>query len=102
MKTHAAEFAASGGRLACPAPMHVRLPRLVERVLADGFVPAAERQLWGSPKRCLARLAELHREVRPREIVLAFRFGAMPVATAEKSMRLFAEKVLPDVHSWAE
>jgi alkanesulfonate monooxygenase SsuD/methylene tetrahydromethanopterin reductase-like flavin-dependent oxidoreductase (luciferase family) len=102
MKRHAAEFPAGSGRLASPPPLHLRLPRLVERIIADGFAPAAERQLWGSPKRCLARLTELHRAVRPREIVLAFRFGAMPHATAEKSMRLFAQQVLPVVHSWAE
>lgn len=101
MKRHAPELTKSGGRLANPKPLHARLPRLVSRIIAGGLAPDWERHLWGSPQRCLARLLELHRAVRPREIVLAFRFGAMPHATAEKSMRLFAEQVLPAVHSWS-
>jgi alkanesulfonate monooxygenase SsuD/methylene tetrahydromethanopterin reductase-like flavin-dependent oxidoreductase (luciferase family) len=58
-------------------------------------------QLWGTPARCIARLNELHLAVGPREIVVAFRYGSMSRETAEKSMRLFAEEVLPVVHSWA-
>lgn len=102
MERHSARRTAGSGPLASPPPLHVRARRLVERVAADGFAPAAERQVWGSPKRCIARLEELHRAIRPKEIVLVFRFGAMPHAAAEKSMRLFAEQVLPVVHSWSD
>lgn len=102
MERHRAEATAHGGPLASPPPLHTRVRRLVERVVSDGFAPAAERQVSGSPKRCIARLLELHRAVRPREIVLIFRFGGMPHGLAEKSMRLFAEQVLPVVHSWSD
>jgi hypothetical protein len=33
------------------------------------------------------------------ELILNFRFGAMPAATAERSMRLFATEVLPRLHA---
>lgn len=33
------------------------------------------------------------------EIILNFRYGAMPAATAERSMRLFAAEVLPRLHA---
>ena len=33
------------------------------------------------------------------EFVLNFRFGGMPVETAERSMRLFAKEVLPKLHA---
>lgn len=56
-----------------------------------------ETQIWGSPQRCLDRLAEIHRMLDPSEIIVCFKFGSLPHATAEKSMRLFAEKVLPVV-----
>ena len=99
---HAAEFMASGERLARLAPKRPWSPRGALRRLAGiaGLGSGMDLQLWGSPSRCIDRLQELHRTVRPREVVVAFRFGAMPFATAEKSMRLFAEEVLPVVHSW--
>jgi len=102
MARHGAEFTARAGALASPPLLHVRVRRLVERIAADGFTPAAERQVCGSPQRCIARLEELHRAIHPKEIVLVFRFGAMPRAAAEKSMRLFAEQVLPVVHAWGD
>jgi len=102
MERHSAEAMKGSGPLASPPPLHARVRRLVERVASDGFVSTAERQVCGSPKRCIARLAELHRAVRPREIVVIFRFGGMPHVVAEKSMRLFAEHVLPVAHSWSD
>src|SRR6185436_1685546 len=61
MQRHSAEFSVGSGPLASPPPLHARVLRMVERVAADGFAPAAERQVYGTPQRCIARLAELHR-----------------------------------------
>ena len=33
------------------------------------------------------------------ELVMNFRYGGMPAATAERSMRLFASDVLPELHA---
>ena len=59
-----------------------------------------ETQIWGSPQRCLDRLAEIHSTLDPAEVIVCFKFGSLPHTTAEKSMRLFAEKVLPVVQQW--
>jgi len=64
---------------------------------ALGRATYPETQIWGSPQRCLDRLAEIHSTLDPSEVIVCFRFGSLPHATAEKSMRLFAEKVLPVV-----
>lgn len=98
---HVGEFNASSARLFGTASLRSRLRRAVRRVAEDiGLGTVAETQLWGSPARCIARLDELHRAVKPREVIVTFQYGTMPRSTAEKSMRLFAEKVLPVVHSW--
>lgn len=56
-----------------------------------------ETQIWGSPERCLDRLAEIHSTLDPGEVIVCFRFGSLSHTAAEKSMRLFAERVLPVV-----
>lgn len=97
---HAAEFTASSARLS-GSSRRSKFRNVLRRVAQRaGFGTAARMQLWGSPARCIARLQELHRAVNPREIVVAFRYGSMSHATAEASMRRFAEEVLPVVHFW--
>jgi alkanesulfonate monooxygenase SsuD/methylene tetrahydromethanopterin reductase-like flavin-dependent oxidoreductase (luciferase family) len=98
---HMAEFTASSEQTSGNDVARRKLRSVVRRVAQGaGFGGATRLQLWGSPSRCIARLEELHRAVRPREVVVAFRYGSMTYAAAERSMRLFAETVLPVVHSW--
>jgi alkanesulfonate monooxygenase SsuD/methylene tetrahydromethanopterin reductase-like flavin-dependent oxidoreductase (luciferase family) len=101
MDRHLAEFTESSARLAGSPSMRSKFRSVVLRLARDaGFGTAVRMQLWGTPARCIARLRELYLAVRPREIVVGFRYGSMSRAAAEKSMRLFAEEVLPVVHSW--
>jgi len=51
--------------------------------------------IWGSPKTCLEKLKNVNDMMGADEFVAVFSYGSMPVQKAEKSMRLFAEKVLP-------
>jgi len=50
---------------------------------------------WGTPEQTIARATELANAFGTDEIMFIFKYGSMPMATAEKSMRLFAKEVLP-------
>ncbi len=50
---------------------------------------------WGTPAQTIKRAAELAESFGTDEIMFVFKYGAMPMARAEKSMRLFAREVMP-------
>ena len=50
---------------------------------------------WGTPERVIARATELAEAFGTNELMFVFKYGDMPMASAEKSMRLFAKEVLP-------
>jgi alkanesulfonate monooxygenase SsuD/methylene tetrahydromethanopterin reductase-like flavin-dependent oxidoreductase (luciferase family) len=50
---------------------------------------------WGTPAQTIARATELAKAFGTDEIMFIFKYGAMPMAKAEKSMQLFAKEVLP-------
>ncbi len=50
---------------------------------------------WGTPAQTIARATELANAFGTDELMFIFKYGAMPMAMAEKSMRLFAKEVLP-------
>jgi alkanesulfonate monooxygenase SsuD/methylene tetrahydromethanopterin reductase-like flavin-dependent oxidoreductase (luciferase family) len=62
---------------------------LVNKFLNEGIV--------GTPEQCAERVAYHHESVDPSELVTLSIVGSMPAATAEKSLRLYSEKVLPKV-----
>ena len=55
----------------------------------------ASVQVWGTPERCIESLRNIQRTTGAAEFVGVFNYGDLPVDLAEKSMRLFAEHVLP-------
>jgi alkanesulfonate monooxygenase SsuD/methylene tetrahydromethanopterin reductase-like flavin-dependent oxidoreductase (luciferase family) len=57
--------------------------------------------VWGSPAACLEKLKALNDMMGADEFVAVFSYGSMPVEKAEASMRLFADKVLPGVRTFA-
>lgn len=60
---------------------------------------AARPQAWGTPDQVFEKLRHIQETTSAEEFVLNVRFGDMPVETAERSMRLFAQEVLPRVHA---
>lgn len=60
-----------------------------------------ESHVWGTPEQVIEQLRERLHGVGAEEFVTVVNFGSMPVDHAERSLRLFAEKVLPELHSWA-
>lgn len=59
---------------------------------------ASKPQAWGTPEQVLEKILHVQRMTSAEELIINFRFGAMPAATAERSMRLFAAEVLPKLH----
>lgn len=63
----------------------------------DGFMQAA---IWGTPDRVLRALETRRELIGDFELNASFRFGGIPYADAELSLRLFAKEVLPVLQSW--
>lgn len=55
--------------------------------------------LWGTPERILSQIRELRRETGLKDLLISGWFGTMPVEEAERSLRLFASEVLPNIDS---
>jgi hypothetical protein len=63
----------------------------------NGFMQAA---IWGPPERILRELEARRRVIGDFELNVAFRFGGVPFAVAERGLNLFAKEVLPVLKSW--
>jgi alkanesulfonate monooxygenase SsuD/methylene tetrahydromethanopterin reductase-like flavin-dependent oxidoreductase (luciferase family) len=57
-------------------------------------------QTWGTPEQILEKLRWRRELIGDFELNLIAHYGGMPVEEAERSLRLFAERVLPEVHRW--
>ena len=67
------------------------------KMMQDFFVGM---QPWGTPDQVLEKLREVKDKVDAAELICIFKTGGMPPALAERSMRLFATHVLPELHRW--
>jgi alkanesulfonate monooxygenase SsuD/methylene tetrahydromethanopterin reductase-like flavin-dependent oxidoreductase (luciferase family) len=63
-----------------------------------GRLSMLNTQPIGTPDQIIERLTALQRRINLEELVIHVFYGGMPVEKAERSMRLFAEKVLPALH----
>ena len=57
-------------------------------------------QTWGTPEMILEKLRWRRELLGDYELNMVSYYGGMPFEVAEKSLRLFAEKVLPELHRW--
>jgi alkanesulfonate monooxygenase SsuD/methylene tetrahydromethanopterin reductase-like flavin-dependent oxidoreductase (luciferase family) len=57
-------------------------------------------QTWGTPDQILEKLRARRELLGPFELNMIARYGGMPLETAEGSLRLFSEKVLPEIRTW--
>jgi alkanesulfonate monooxygenase SsuD/methylene tetrahydromethanopterin reductase-like flavin-dependent oxidoreductase (luciferase family) len=71
-------------------------PEELHRMMCEGFTGL---NLVGPPDACYDRLAAIQQLMGSGEFIMVFKYGAMPAAVAERSMRLFAESVLPRLHA---
>jgi alkanesulfonate monooxygenase SsuD/methylene tetrahydromethanopterin reductase-like flavin-dependent oxidoreductase (luciferase family) len=57
-------------------------------------------QTWGTPDRILENLRRRRELLGDFELNVVVNYGGMPVEEAEKSLRLFATEVLPELQRW--
>lgn len=55
---------------------------------------------WGTPDQVIEKFATMRELIGCNGVMPGFSYGGMPYADAERSIRLFAEKVLPELKSW--
>ncbi len=58
-------------------------------------------QVHGTPQQILDKIHRIRDMAGPMNLNVSFSFGGMPFDEAEKSMRLFAAEVLPELHRWS-
>ncbi len=54
-------------------------------------------QVWGTPEMSLQKIDDIRRRVNADHFVGVFSYAGMPIADAERSLRLFAREVMPEV-----
>jgi len=57
-------------------------------------------QTWGTPEQILEKLRARRELLGPFELNMIAHYGGMSFDTAEASLRLFAEQVLPEIRGW--
>ena len=71
----------------------------LEQAIAAIYEQATRVGVFGTPDECRQQLAEIQARTGMSELVCHMNFGLMPVEVAARSMRLFADEVLPSLHS---
>jgi alkanesulfonate monooxygenase SsuD/methylene tetrahydromethanopterin reductase-like flavin-dependent oxidoreductase (luciferase family) len=54
-------------------------------------------QVWGTPEMCLRKIDDIRRRVNADHFVGVFSYAGMPIEDAERSLRLFAREVMPEL-----
>jgi hypothetical protein len=62
--------------------------------LTDFFV---NLQVWGTPQQCLEKIIDIRSRVGCDSYIAVPSFAAMPIEDAERSLRLFAREVMPEL-----
>jgi alkanesulfonate monooxygenase SsuD/methylene tetrahydromethanopterin reductase-like flavin-dependent oxidoreductase (luciferase family) len=57
-----------------------------------------DQHVWGNPEQCLERVQLIVDTFHPEELAFVFKYGSISAEEAERSMRIFADKVLPAIH----
>jgi alkanesulfonate monooxygenase SsuD/methylene tetrahydromethanopterin reductase-like flavin-dependent oxidoreductase (luciferase family) len=61
------------------------------------FETTRKSHALGTPDQCIEKILRAQELTDAQEFVFIFRFGGMPIDQAEQSVRLFAEKVIPEI-----
>ncbi|GBD14981.1 Alkanal monooxygenase alpha chain [bacterium HR25] len=59
-------------------------------------------QVWGTPEQCLEKILDIRSKTGAESFVGVFSYGGMPHEEAGRSMRLFAERVMPQLQRLGE
>ena len=58
-------------------------------------------QVWGTPEQCYEKVLAIRERTGNDTFVASFSYGGMPYPEAERSMRLFAAEVMPELQQLA-
>ena len=61
----------------------------------------ADQMFWGTPDEIIEQIAEVKAKVDAGTFIGHFTYADLPHADVETSIQLFAEQVLPTLHSWS-
>lgn len=64
---------------------------------ANGFV---DINTWGTPQQILEKMDQRRKDIGAFDLTVQVSYGGLTGDQAEKSMRLFADQVLPELTSW--
>jgi alkanesulfonate monooxygenase SsuD/methylene tetrahydromethanopterin reductase-like flavin-dependent oxidoreductase (luciferase family) len=53
--------------------------------------------IWGTPEQCVEKIVNIYERVNPSQFVALLGLGSMPSWDIERSLRLYADKVMPHV-----
>lgn len=90
-------FAQSGGAYASYAEMADYLRNANQEELVAGYRAV---NLWGDPARVIDLLRERRELIGDFNLTVTVSYSGMPYDDARRSMRLFAEKVMPEIKTW--
>jgi alkanesulfonate monooxygenase SsuD/methylene tetrahydromethanopterin reductase-like flavin-dependent oxidoreductase (luciferase family) len=76
--------------------------RMIKGEIPEGDETPYDAMPQGTPEECIQKIQAINDVLHPRQWLFDFKFGGMPYAEAESSIRLFAKEVLPFVHSLPE
>ena len=54
-------------------------------------------QIWGTPAQCIEKIASISSRIRSDSFTGVFSYAGMPWDDAERNMKLFADKVMPEL-----
>ena len=81
--------------------MYAKAADLFRQVGVEASVKAyCGVQTWGTPDQILGKLRERRALLGDFELTLIANYGGLPFEWVEQSVRLFADQVLPELHSW--
>jgi alkanesulfonate monooxygenase SsuD/methylene tetrahydromethanopterin reductase-like flavin-dependent oxidoreductase (luciferase family) len=77
------------------------ITRYLDRHGAQGAIDDYVKLMpWGTPDQILEKFEHMRNMIGMNGVMPGFSYGGMPYDVAERSIRLFAEKVLPELKSW--
>jgi len=87
-------------KYASPFFMPDATPAERDAVLDKGYESQASAGLFGTPAEVTEQIRELQKVANVGHLMTLHSFGDMPIEDTEKSMRLFASKVLPTIRTF--
>ncbi len=90
-------FAKAGGAYASYAEIAEALRKTDQQAVIDAYI---ECNLWGDPARIIEKLRERRALIGPFDLAVSPGYAGMPYDDAEASMKLFADKVMPEIKGW--